>query len=488
MDVDGDCTLLPCKETVLRELMVDVSRPQLYGAKKKAREVIEGDQRVQYAKVTGFVKGNKLIIGLNGCHLKGICGGQLLCALGRDGNNNYFPISWAVVKAESKDSWVWFLRQLMDDIGNADDMGWVLISDKQKGLVLAFEEIMPNVEHRFCMRHIYLNFIVKFKGIELRDLLWKAAAASTMREFEFHMNKLKEMDSEEKAYKWLRKMDPALWTRSHFSSRSRCDTLVNNMCESFNNNILKARDKPIINMLEWIRRKVMHRIQIKKKGMEKYTCEICPNVVKDLEVLKVQARNCFATYCGDRKFEVNCGDTIHIVDLEERKCSCRMWDLTGMPCKHAISSTYIQREKPEDYVHPYYSKHHYLVAYNSMIHPVPCQHDWIKTGLPVAASPLYRKQPGRPPKMRKNDIDEPKNPVRVLRQNRFIPTRVGHTFEEFPSMRGNTSASHPTRVQYSSPKFDNSSSQPRITEVGQNSPHLPTWLGNTSLSQVYLFK
>ncbi|KAL7166774.1 hypothetical protein ACSBR2_037452 [Camellia fascicularis] len=241
------------------------------------------------------------------------------------------------------------------------------------------------------------------------------------------------------------------------------------MCESFNNNIFEARDKPIISMLEWIRRRVMHRIQIKKEGMEKYTGEICPSIVKDLEALKVQARNYFVTYYGDKKFEVDCGDTTLIIDLKEKKCSCRMWDLTGIPCKHAISSIFVQREKPEDYVHPYYR-------------------------LPAVAPPLYRKQPGRPPKMRKKGIDEPRNPARLSRQHRFIvcviclqkghnqrsckgpvhpksklfkptrsnqqqpplattttasstpvttyqPTRVGYTFEEFPSMTGNTSAS-----------------------------------------------
>ncbi|KAL7253648.1 hypothetical protein ACSBR1_008065 [Camellia fascicularis] len=217
--------------------MVDVSRPQLYRAKKKAREVIEGYQRVQYAKVYDYCE---------------------------------------IVRLHNPNS----VMQVVVDRPNED-------------------MLRPNFEL------------------------------------------------------------PPVFQRSHFSPRSRCDTLVNNMCESFNNNILEARDKPIISMLEWIRRRVMHKIQIKKEGMEKYT-----------EALKVQARNCFATYCGDRKFEVDCGDTTHIVDLEERKCSCRMWDLSGIPCKHAVSSIFVQREKPEDYVHPYYSKQHYLVAYNSMMHPV----------------------------------------------------------------------------------------------------------------------
>ncbi|KAL7240419.1 hypothetical protein ACSBR2_006132 [Camellia fascicularis] len=139
---DPNIKVGPMQKTVWRELMVDVSRPQLYRAKKKAREAIEGDQRVQYTKVydycetmrlhnpnsvmqvvvdrpnedmlrsnfelpqvfqrlyvgftalrTGFVGGCRPIIGLDGCHLKRIYDGQLLCALGRDGNNNYFPIS-----------------------------------------------------------------------------------------------------------------------------------------------------------------------------------------------------------------------------------------------------------------------------------------------------------------------------------------------------------------------------------------------------------
>ncbi|CAL5434046.1 unnamed protein product [Camellia sinensis] len=54
------------------------------------------------------------------------------------------------------------------------------------------------------------------------------------------------------------------------------------------------------------------------------------------------------------------------------------------------------------------------------MHPVPGQHDWVEIGLPAVAPPLYEKQPGKPPKMRKKGIDEPINPVRVSRQHRFI--------------------------------------------------------------------
>lgn len=42
--------------------------------------------------------------------------GELLSTVGRDGNNQMFPIAWAVVESENKDSWSWFLKFLIDDI------------------------------------------------------------------------------------------------------------------------------------------------------------------------------------------------------------------------------------------------------------------------------------------------------------------------------------------------------------------------------------
>ncbi|WOH15202.1 hypothetical protein DCAR_0934739 [Daucus carota subsp. sativus] len=49
----------------------------------------------------GWKAGCRPIIGLDGCFLKTVCGGQLLSAVGRDGNNQMFPISYAVVESEN---------------------------------------------------------------------------------------------------------------------------------------------------------------------------------------------------------------------------------------------------------------------------------------------------------------------------------------------------------------------------------------------------
>ena len=52
-----------------------------------------------------FVNGCRPIIGLDRCHLKGSFGGQLLAVVKKNGNDNMFPIAWAMVEAETKDSW-----------------------------------------------------------------------------------------------------------------------------------------------------------------------------------------------------------------------------------------------------------------------------------------------------------------------------------------------------------------------------------------------
>ena len=84
------------------------------------------------AQMQGFHNGRRPIIGLDGCHLKGVYGGQLLSAVGRDGNDNLFPIAMAVVEAETKDSWTWFLMELTEDIKAQEKMKSSCISDRHK--------------------------------------------------------------------------------------------------------------------------------------------------------------------------------------------------------------------------------------------------------------------------------------------------------------------------------------------------------------------
>ncbi|XP_050280545.1 uncharacterized protein LOC126721538 [Quercus robur] len=214
---------------VMHDMYVDLSINQVYRAKRKAREFILGDERLQYGKFrdyaemirvtdvgskvilqteitepntqlkfkrmyvrynaqkVGFLGGCKPLVGLNGCYLKGKFGGHILSATTRDGNDNIFPVA-------------------LDDIGRLDELNLVFISNRQKGLIPTMELLFPTVEHRFCVKHIYNNFKLNFKGLELKATLWRCAAATTVREFEKRMQDMKELYKE--AWEYLADIQP----------------------------------------------------------------------------------------------------------------------------------------------------------------------------------------------------------------------------------------------------------------------------------------
>ena len=80
----------------------------------------------------GFLASCRKVIGIDGCFFKGACNGELVCAIGRDANNQMYSIAWAVVEKETMDSWEWFLGLLCKDLGITDGKEWVIISDQQK--------------------------------------------------------------------------------------------------------------------------------------------------------------------------------------------------------------------------------------------------------------------------------------------------------------------------------------------------------------------
>lgn len=98
--------------------------------------------------------------------------------------------------------------------------------------------------------------------------------------------------------KYLSELGKEQWTRSHFSSHSKCDLLCNNICESWNKYVMEARDKPIITMLEMIRRLVMCRLQSKREFIAKCDHLICPRIIEKLKAREKLGRDCDIVHGG----------------------------------------------------------------------------------------------------------------------------------------------------------------------------------------------
>lgn len=47
---------------------------------------------------------------------------------------------------------------------------------------------------------------------------------------------------------------------------------------------------------------------------------------------------------------VETGIKLNVVDLVEKTCSCRNWDLTSILCMHAVAVIHLKDELPKTYV------------------------------------------------------------------------------------------------------------------------------------------
>ena len=86
----------------------------------------------------GWLEGCRNIIGFDGCFLKGACKGELLVAVGKNGNNQMYPVAWAVLDTETKHSWSWFISYLIADLNLGTVEGLTVMSDMQKVLFTKF--------------------------------------------------------------------------------------------------------------------------------------------------------------------------------------------------------------------------------------------------------------------------------------------------------------------------------------------------------------
>ncbi|KAL0387541.1 UNVERIFIED_CONTAM: hypothetical protein Sradi_2635900 [Sesamum radiatum] len=128
------------------------------------------------------------------------------------------------------------------------------------------------------------------KGIAVKDILWRAAKATRMADFERAMNDMRTRNTT--TFEWLMQRPTTHWSNSHFSTHCKSVLLLNNMSESFNHMVLRARSKHIVDMLETIRLILMKRVHMRRDQMMKHNGDLCPKIANILEDMKHNGVHC----------------------------------------------------------------------------------------------------------------------------------------------------------------------------------------------------
>jgi hypothetical protein len=304
-------------------------------------------------------------------------------AIAADANNQLLPIAYALVESENKDSWFWFLCCLkISVVGNRPNV--CIISDRNTGLlsVLEFMKVAqdpewgwPDLETRWCMRHLAANFYSKFKNKDWFKLFKRMC----MQKTEEKMNAIwSGINAEiEKAAlpqrkdrrgntrtvnlsTWIAESCPDLskWALSH-DSGARYGIMTTNMSEVYNGVLKGVRALPITALITetwnrtlsyfanrvqvanardalnkpWSEKMQRHLDEKAKKSQSHGFRQI--DALRNKWEIHVRAKFVRGHHRGSRKHAVTLGTS-------SCECSCNKPKLLGYPCSHVLKAASAQ--------------------------------------------------------------------------------------------------------------------------------------------------
>jgi hypothetical protein len=207
-----------------------------------------------------------------------LCGkyqGVLLTALALDANDCLVPVAFAVAESETKDSWLWFLRNVKQAVVK-ERSGVCIIHDCKAELVDAVDGIQNDpeephpwrdVKSRWCMQHLAQNFLASFGDKKLMALfkrlcqqkqaskfakIWKELDESTLKcvsekngdEAELREDGDHGVDSPRKITKfsdWIRLKPKEKWSLLHDTSSARYGIMGTDMSDVYtHSHVLKG--------------------------------------------------------------------------------------------------------------------------------------------------------------------------------------------------------------------------------------------------------
>jgi hypothetical protein len=268
--------------------------------------------------------------------------------------------------------------------------------------------VYSGVEHRECMRHLWKNMKKKqYKGALFSQNMWAAAKSWTVEKYNYHMRKIEEKAPD--AIAWLDDNHPFVWTRSKFSELSKVDYINNNLSECFNSWVVKTKDKHIVDMLDQIRQMIINKFVEREKIARNMQGTIIPSIIQDLNAKSKAIKDHEVLICGGFTAEVTVSTIRHSVNMDQKTCSCRVWQVTGKPCNHALSViAKLSRDvQMEEFVHEYFSVDRLRKTYAGVFLAITSKHQWARVDLGYKiCKPKLRRKPGRPRKSRIKASDE----------------------------------------------------------------------------------
>lgn len=98
--------------------------------------------------------------------------------------------------------------------------------------------------------------------------------------------------------------------------------------------------------------------------------DLTPFIKDKVKMRLLDSRLCKVFPSGRGQYEVREGHVLYPVDMRNRKCMCGVFQIDGVPCRHAMRVIQHNREDPKSYCSQYFTGAMYKAVYELNILPM----------------------------------------------------------------------------------------------------------------------
>ncbi|KAL0732408.1 hypothetical protein Bca4012_008617 [Brassica carinata] len=331
------------------------------------------------ASITGFLTACRPLIALDKAVLKSKYPGTLLVASGFDGDGGVLPLAYAVVNEENDTNWYQFLTELRKILeANCESIRKLtILSTMEKSVVDGVESNFPTAFHGFCVHHLAGRFYKEFHNSgALVSLLWEAAHSPTVLEFNSKLNSIQQISPE--AFLWIQNVSPSLWASCYFGGTRFGQLTANVVTDSLESWIEEVSGLPIIQTMECFHRRLMDLFKERREACSHWSDDVLlvPSAESRMLAAMERSRGHRVYRANEAEFEVMASEGNVVVDIENRSCLCRRWEVYGLPCSHAVGALLSCGEDVYEYAESCFAVESYRRTYADAIEPVSDNVEW----------------------------------------------------------------------------------------------------------------
>ena len=226
----------------------------------------------------------------------------------------------------------------------------------------------------------------------------------------------------------------AQWSRAHFSG-NRYNIMTNGCAESINNALREARAYPVIALLDAVQELTSSWFHDRRKAASSCTTSLTPTIETMLRERFILAQHMTATPLNQFEYNVRGNKLDSVVDLSQKSCGCRAFDIDRIPCAHALSAIGDDDfDQVSRFCSRLYTVDSWALAYAETIYPVPLASEWDipeDTEFIKVVPPIVKKKRGPVKKQRIPSVGE--NRRKIVRRNKCAICReMGHYQKNCP--------------------------------------------------------